>query len=156
MFTASCLCGGVQLAIDAPITEVRVCHCTQCQKAQGSAFAAVAPVPAAAVRVLQGQALWAEYRASPLKKRVFCQRCGSPLFSARDDLPEVLRLRVGIVDQPLPAAVASHAFCDERALWCELPPGPPQFAGAVPDVPAAPSASVALGAPASPAAPQGV
>ena len=86
------------------------------------------------MRVLQGQALWAEYRASPLKKRVFCQRCGSPLFSARDDLPEVLRLRVGIVDQPLPAAVASHAFCDERALWCALPPGQPQFPGAVPAV----------------------
>ena len=134
MFTASCLCGGVQLEIDCAMGAVFVCHCTQCQKAQGSAFAAVAPVPASAVRVRQGQGLMAEYRASPLKQRVFCQRCGSPLFSARDDLPGVLRLRVGIVNEPLPAVVASHAFCDERALWCALPPGQPQFPGAVPAV----------------------
>ena len=115
MYTASCLCGGIQLKINTEIPQVFVCHCGQCQKAQGSAFVAIAPI-----EILQGQALFSEYFATENKKRVFCKVCGSPLFSARLDLPEVIRLRVGIINEPLSAHIASHAFIDYKAAWFEI------------------------------------
>lgn len=44
MYTASCLCGEIQLDIHQNIDKIYVCHCKSCQKAQGAAFAAVAVI----------------------------------------------------------------------------------------------------------------
>lgn len=122
MYTASCLCGGVKIQINQCISEIFVCHCRQCQKGQGSAFVAVATIEKNNMIFLQGEALLGEYFATPNKKRVFCKRCASPIFSARMDLPEIIRLRVGIVDQALDQAkVYSHAFTDFKACWFDLP-----------------------------------
>lgn len=120
MYTASCLCGGIQLKINTPIPHVFVCHCGQCQKAQGSAFVAIAPIETKYVEVVQGHALCSEYFATANKKRVFCKICGSPLFSARLDLPEVVRLRVGLINEVLNAKIASHAFTSSKAAWFEI------------------------------------
>ena len=120
MYTASCLCGGIQLKINTEIPHVFVCHCQQCQKAQGSAFVAIAPIETKNVEIVKGQELCSEYYATPNKKRVFCKNCGSPLFSARLDLPDVIRLRVGIINEPLKAEIASHAFTDYKAAWFEI------------------------------------
>lgn len=43
-YTASCLCNGIQLRINAELEPIMVCHCKQCQKAQGAAFAAITQV----------------------------------------------------------------------------------------------------------------
>lgn len=47
MIEGSCLCGGICYEYDGEIEEISVCHCSQCRKAQGSAFAAVSPIDSA-------------------------------------------------------------------------------------------------------------
>lgn len=131
MYTASCLCGGIQLKINAEIPKVFICHCQQCQKAQGSAFVAIAPVLSKDLEILAGQDLFTEYWATENKKRVFCKNCASPLFSARLDFPEVIRLRVGIINEPLKAEIASHAFTQNKATWFEILDDHAKFEGAV-------------------------
>lgn len=42
------------------------------------------------------------------------------MFSARLDLPEIVRLRVGIINEPLKAQIASHAFTNDKAAWFEI------------------------------------
>jgi hypothetical protein len=44
MLTGSCLCGSIQYQYDGEINEIALCHCGQCRKAQGSAFAANSPL----------------------------------------------------------------------------------------------------------------
>ncbi|MDP2822502.1 MAG: hypothetical protein Q8O52_07460 [Sulfuritalea sp.] len=44
MIEGSCLCGGIRYQYDGEIEEISICHCSQCRKAQGSAFAAASPV----------------------------------------------------------------------------------------------------------------
>lgn len=117
MITGGCLCGGVRYEYDGEITEISMCHCSQCRKAQGSAFVAVSPIETARLRILSGQELLKEYRAVPAKARVFCSHCGSPIYSARDDLPEVRRLRLGTVDTPFRCDNAYHIFTDSKASW---------------------------------------
>lgn len=106
MLTGGCLCGGVRYEYDGVIDEISLCHCSQCRKAQGSAFVAVCPVDAARFRLLAGQALLKEFRAVPHKARVFCSHCGSPVYSAHvaskaaweviaDDLPQYPQGRPG-------------------------------------------------------------
>ncbi|MBL8479041.1 MAG: GFA family protein, partial [Sterolibacteriaceae bacterium] len=100
MIEGGCLCGGIRYRYEGGIEHISVCHCSQCRKAQGSAFAAVAPVAKDRFQFLSGAELISEYRSSPDKVRAFCRVCGSPIYSAKDDVPGLLRLRLGTVDTP--------------------------------------------------------
>lgn len=121
MYTASCLCGKIQITINQDIPQLYVCHCQQCQKAQGSAFVAIAPIKKKNLEITTGENVIAEYFATANKKRTFCKECGSPLFSERIDFPDIVRLRVGIINEPLQAKVYSHAFVKYKANWFNLP-----------------------------------
>lgn len=121
MYTASCLCNGIQLKISQNISKILVCHCKQCQKAQGAAFVAIAPIEIKNLNIIQGKELLSEYYATENKKRVFCSQCASPIYSARLDLPDVIRLRVGIINEDINAKIYSHAFTQYKACWFDLP-----------------------------------
>lgn len=120
MHKGSCLCGHVQYEYDGEIDEVSRCYCVQCQKGQGSAFVAVSPVLAEKLRFVRGQEHLKEFRASPGKSRVFCAECGSPLYSARDDLPRIRRLRLGTLDTAVQPSKQYHAFVSQKASWYEI------------------------------------
>ncbi|MDM1769292.1 GFA family protein [Acinetobacter sp. 226-4] len=120
MYSVSCLCGGVQFKIYQDIDKIFICHCQQCQKAQGSAFVAVAIIERKNIEVINGENLLNYYSATQGKKRVFCRNCASPLYSYREDLAEVVRLRVGVINEPLNAKVYSHAFTRYKANWFEI------------------------------------
>ena len=120
MYKGSCLCGGVRFELDGPLGPIVCCHCPDCRKAQGTAFATVAPIARKDFRLLSGEDLLAEYESSPGKQRVFCKRCGSPLFSKRDADPAVLRLRIGALDTPVDAPVTRHIWVSTKAPWYEI------------------------------------
>lgn len=134
MIVGGCLCNGVRYEYDGEIEEVSICHCSMCRKAQGSASVAVSPIASARFRITAGQHLLKEYRAVPHKARVFCGNCGSPLYSARDDLPALKRLRLGTVETPFECANAYHIYVASKASWDILAQGLPQHAQ---DLPAA-------------------
>lgn len=120
-YTAACLCGGVRLGLAAEPGPIDLCHCSMCRKAQGGPFASNAPIAAAAVVIEAGSCLLSSYESSPGHERVFCRRCGSPLFSRQTDTPDVLRLRVGIINEPLKARPAGHYHVASKANWWPLP-----------------------------------
>ncbi len=126
-YTAQCLCGGITFRIDGELEPIQICHCSQCRRAQGSAFAANIPVKESAVHFDSGTELMAEYEATPGKRRVFCKRCGSPLYSARSSLPGVLRIRAGLIAEPLNVRPLFHAYVDSKANWYDIRDDVPQF-----------------------------
>ena len=117
MIVGGCLCNQVRYEYDGLIEEISMCHCSMCRKAQGSAYVAVAPLDAARLRIVSGQALLKEFRATPHKARVFCAHCGSPIYSMRDDLPGIRRLRLGTVETPFVCQNIYHAHLDSKASW---------------------------------------
>lgn len=127
MIVGSCLCGGVRYEYLGEIDEISMCHCSQCRKAQGSAFVAVAPISSAQFKLTSGEDLLKEYRAVPNKARVFCSRCGSPIYSARDDLPDTKRLRLGTVETPLRCANRYHIYAASKASWHDIADAFPQY-----------------------------
>lgn len=127
MIIGGCLCNGVRYEYDGDIEEISLCHCSMCRKAQGSAYVAVSPVETARLRIIRGQELLKEYRAVPCKARVFCMTCGSPIYSLRDDLPEVRRLRLGTVETPFSCRNAYHTHVDSKAAWEVLADDLPQY-----------------------------
>ena len=127
MLKGRCLCGGVRYAFGGSIDEISMCHCSQCRQAQGSAFVAVSPIPRDQFHLLQGAELLKEFRTTPHKARVFCSRCGSPLYSARDDLPNIIRLRLGTIETPFECANAYHIFVESKASWHALSDQLPKY-----------------------------
>jgi hypothetical protein len=119
--TGGCQCGAVRYRYDGvlggALGMVTQCHCSQCRKAQGGP-AAVAPASAHALTFTEGRSLIREYESSPGKFRAFCERCGSPLYSRRTERPDVMRLRLGALDNPPPnLRIEAHIFFDDRAAW---------------------------------------
>lgn len=128
MIVGGCLCGGVRYEYHGEIQEISMCHCSMCRKAQGSAFVAVGPIESAKFRITAGAELLQEYRAVPHKARVFCSNCGSPIYSARDDLPAVKRLRLGTVETAFQCKIAYHVHVGSKASWYTISDGLPQYA----------------------------
>lgn len=128
MYRGSCLCGGIQYSYAGELSEIAICHCSQCRRAQGAPFATNAPVDASAFTLLQGDALLRSYLSSPNKRRVFCSQCGSPLYSQRLDKPDILRLRVGTLHGDIPIRPAYHIYYASKADWFDCDDDLPKYA----------------------------
>jgi hypothetical protein len=113
----SCLCGGIRYELDYEPEAIARCHCRLCRKASGSAYVAVAVVPAAALRIIAGTELLKPFASSPGKRRVFCANCGSPIYSEADARPGLRRLRIGLLDTPLANRKGWHAMTAYKAEW---------------------------------------
>lgn len=132
MSTGGCLCGGVRYRLTQTPTAVWLCHCRQCRRAQGSAFAASVPVPRTGFSLVAGENLLRAYRASPAKRRWFCSHCGSPVYSEVDD-GAMLRLRAGTLDDESTLSVAGHIFDADRAPWDHLADDAPRHPAREPE-----------------------
>lgn len=126
MHTGSCLCGAVEYEIRGELGPIVYCHCSRCRKANGSAFAAVAPVPAADFRLVKGEEALRSHRTDAGVHRVFCGTCGSPILGKRESAPDVLRIRIGTLDTPVMAQVSAHIFVGSKAEWYEIHDGAPE------------------------------
>lgn len=98
VLTGSCLCGGVTYRCSRPLGVIARCYCVQCRKASGAECATNADVQRGSFRVLTGEELLREFEASPGQLRVFCGRCGSPVFKRYSDDPDRIRIRLGLLD----------------------------------------------------------
>src|SRR5579862_6696199 len=97
--SGGCLCGQVRYSASVEPIFVGVCHCTDCQKFSGSAFAAVIGVPKAAVTVTGTLKTFTKNGDSgqPMS-REFCPECGSGIMDVAALMPEVAMLNIGTLD----------------------------------------------------------
>jgi len=109
------LCGSIQYEISGRLGPIARCHCSQCQKASGAAFATNASVVAESSAVVRGETLLIEYQSSPGKMRAFCRRCGSPLYTTHESRPRVRRVRLGTLDGDPGAGPVAHIWVVSKA-----------------------------------------
>ena len=127
MQAGSCLCGGIRYTFDGEVTRIGLCHCAMCRKASGTAFAANAPVPRDEFHLLAGSELLKAYASSPGKKRWFCSNCGSPVYSESASYPELVRIRLGSLDQPAGRTPDYHYLLGAKADWDTTDDALPRF-----------------------------
>jgi hypothetical protein len=132
MLEGGCLCGAVRFRINGRLGPAGYCHCKQCQRASGSAFAANAPVRTAYFELLSGAGEVCEYESTAGKFRAFCRRCGSPLYSRRDAEPEIRRIRLGTLDGDPERRPLAHFFVDSKAPWHTIEDDLPQYPEGLP------------------------
>ena len=56
LYRGSCLCATVSYELFVPPKAVSHCHCSQCRKGHGAAFATYGSVPRSELRILNGAA----------------------------------------------------------------------------------------------------
>jgi hypothetical protein len=122
----------VRFRITGKLGPAGFCHCKQCQRASGSAFASNAPVRTSYFAIASGEELVREYESSPGKFRAFCSRCGSPVYSRRTDEPEIRRIRLGTVDGDPDRRPLGHVWVSSKAPWFTITDALPQFPDGLP------------------------
>lgn len=126
MIKGGCLCGKVRYEYNGEIEEIAMCHCSQCRQAQGGAFATNSPVDSDKLTFSGGEFI-KEFESNENKVRAFCQNCGSPLYSALRDLPNVKRLRVGTIETDFTCKNKYHIFSASKASWHAITDRHPQY-----------------------------
>lgn len=132
MLEGGCLCGGVRFRLAGKLGPAGFCHCKQCQRASGSAFAANAPARAKYFEIIRGMDLLSEYESSPGKFRAFCRRCGAPIYSRRASEPDVRSIRLGTLDSDPERRPLAHVWVSSKAPWYSLDDSLPQYREGLP------------------------
>ena len=115
---ASCTCGALSAIAEGEPLRNSVCHCLDCKRRTGSAFAWNAHWPADRVE-LRGEAasytrtsdegFWARFS--------FCPGCGGTVWYEIERRPQVISIPVGaFADADFPAPLV-EVFAERRGAW---------------------------------------
>ena len=117
---ASCRCG--QLTATATGTPVRisVCHCLNCQKRSGSAFAAQVRFPADQVTTAGNANTFAATGDTGTARFHFCPDCGSTVYFENDSLPDTIAIALGAFDDPYFVTPNISVWETRQHEWLEL------------------------------------
>lgn len=80
-FSGGCACGAIRYECSADPLITLNCHCRDCQRASGSAYAALLNVPIAAFTLTRGTLKYHRVtgESGNTLDRGFCPECGSPV-----------------------------------------------------------------------------
>lgn len=119
--SGGCLCGHVHLRLTGEPIVTHACHCTQCQRITGSAFAVNLMIEADRVVVETGEV------ARIGDDQAGCARCGTRLWAYHRMFGErAVFVKAGVLAGGRAPDV--HCFTASRQAWLALPQGAPAYA----------------------------
>jgi len=124
--TGRCLCGGVTYAFDGPPSGVDYCHCDSCRRNCSAPVTAFVEVPRGKFRFTGTQPK--AYESSPGIRRLFCDKCGSPVAYDGDWDANDIHLYLATLDNPESFTPTHHVFAKERLPWFDVDDDLPRFA----------------------------
>jgi hypothetical protein len=129
--TGGCLCGAIRYSIGAPVAELRACHCRSCQRASGGHGTVGAVVPQEAFKITQGKPrrYSAVADSGRTLHRHFCPDCGSPLYSQREQAPQLIVVRAGTLDDSEGLKITTNIWTKSARSWSYIDPASKQVPG---------------------------
>ena len=125
-----CVCGDIRYEIDQDQALATYhCHCTDCQKATGSGYAAVLFLPKQALTIKQGEAKYyaTTGESGGTVNRGFCTNCGGPVFSEISKAPDLAVIRVGTLDDSSWVKTKAAVWCQSATPWAQPYEGVPHL-----------------------------
>lgn len=126
-----CYCRAVSYDVADAFEYSMICHCSDCQRATGSAFKPFAGIAADRLRVKRGEELVRRW-GDPLDHNAHCEQCGSLLYSVVRNGTYV-HVTLGTLVNPPSIRPSAHIFVRSKAPWHVIGDGLPQFAMFPPD-----------------------
>ena len=115
-----CECRKVSFEVDGDIQDFSHCHCSQCRRLHGAAFATFAGVERNQFRYVSGESDTRVYASSDSHDRVFCSVCGSNILVALDEEPDFLYLSMSTIEGDPPRPQGYHIYVGSKAPWHEI------------------------------------
>ena len=131
--SGGCACGAIHYECSADPIVMLNCHCRDCQRASGSAYAAVVAVPKSAVQV-RGEPRYYKVvgKAGRAIERGFCPTCGSQVTVKLERLPDILGLQAGSLDDPSIHRPKMDVFTSSAQPWDHMNPNIQKHAEGLP------------------------
>lgn len=124
-----CLCGAVTYSARGRLDRVYACHCHECQKRSGSAFAILLPVPIASFCVTGETVSVDQEEANGVVAQLhLCGRCMTRLYTINPIWTDLVILRAGTLADTEDIRPAFHIWTGSRQPWFALPADVPHFA----------------------------
>jgi hypothetical protein len=119
--SGKCLCGKLAYSADAEPALVCVCHCKDCQRQSGTAFATLVIVPRDTFKMSGESKIHTQQGGSgePLK-RYFCPDCGSQIAIDAAVVPNMMLLTAGTLDDTSFVRPTRNIFCNSAQSWVPI------------------------------------
>jgi hypothetical protein len=125
-FEGGCTCRAVRYRMNVAPIVVHACHCTECQRLSGGAFAINAVIETARLERLSGELEPAPVTGASGKIQTIlrCPACKVALWSHYPQAGEKMAfVRVGTLDDPSRLPPDVHIFTSSKLGWLTLPQG---------------------------------
>ncbi len=121
-YEGGCLCGLTRYRLtDEPLT-LYACHCTDCQRRTGSAFALSMVVLKTALQLLQGDPRAYAVTTDGIQRRGrFCGECSTRLWGEPPKLPQIVVVQPGTLDDTTWLRPIGHIWTRSRQPWVSIP-----------------------------------
>ena len=124
-----CACGAIRYECSADPIVCSNCHCRDCQRASGSAFASLFIVWADSFRILSGKLKFYEVTAESggWMRRGFCPDCGSPILIEQPHRPRIILIHAASLDDPSLHKPRMDCYVTRAQPWDTMHPARRKF-----------------------------
>ncbi|MGH7111109.1 MAG: GFA family protein [Stellaceae bacterium] len=125
-----CVCGAVRYRLTAAPLIVHACHCRDCQRLTGAAFALNMWIEKSCVEADHAalKSFLTTAGSGKPHQVFYCGACTTHLWSKYHAAPgDTLLVRAGTLDHPEEIAPDVHIFTRSKLPWLVLPPGARAF-----------------------------
>ena len=115
-----CHCGQIDVEAVMKKSELRACHCTDCQQMRGAPPRVIAIAPTNKITVFGRPKEYIKIADSGNKRiQAFCGNCGTHLF-ATDLEKSFFNLRAGFLKQRFDLEPKQHVFTKSSMPWIKV------------------------------------
>ena len=118
--TASCRCGQLTATATGDPVRISVCHCLNCQKRSGSAFAAQVRFPADQVTMAGQFNTFTATGDNGAAHFHFCPDCGATVYYSNDSIPDTIAIALGAFDDPYFFVPTVSVWEERQHEWVEI------------------------------------
>jgi hypothetical protein len=123
-YTGGCQCGSVRYVVMTEPIRVLACHCKECQRQSGSAFAMSMPVKKDSLKVTGLTKQFTRMADSGNEVTgVFCPECGVRIYHVLKSATDVVSIKPGTLDDTRQLRPELFIWMKSAQGWVPVPDG---------------------------------
>ena len=130
-YQGGCLCGEIRHVLNGEPLTLYACHCTDCQRRSGTAFALSMVVSRASLILQKGKPVHFAVRLADGRTKTgqVCTACNTRLWGEAAKLPDISILQPGTLDDTSWLRPCAHIWTRSAQPWFQFPKDAVLFEG---------------------------
>ena len=121
----SCQCGYIKYEISGDNLGLGLCYCTECQKLSTGIATYGMALKTESFQLLEGTPKQWERTSYNGNRNIayFCPNCGVRIYHQNPDIPEIIRLKAGTLENASLLEPDAHVWLSSAPAWVRVPAG---------------------------------